>query len=54
MHLAIVPVIWLLALGIERLVPYSWRTHSLLGLTLFFALLDLAAWAEALNTFYYR
>jgi hypothetical protein len=54
MHLAIVPTIWLLALGIEQLVPLRWRTHSLFALTLLFGLIDIAAWAGALSNFYYR
>ncbi len=31
MHMAIVPTIWLLALGFARLVPRRWHTYSLLG-----------------------
>ncbi|MFL5800525.1 MAG: hypothetical protein ACJ8CR_02150 [Roseiflexaceae bacterium] len=52
MHLAIVPTVWLLALGFERVVPRRWRAHSLLGLVLFFAALDLAALGGALSDFY--
>jgi hypothetical protein len=53
-HLAIVPTIWLLVLGVERLTPRSWRMQSLFILTLLFALIDTAAWAGALSGFYYR
>jgi hypothetical protein len=53
-HLAIVPTIWLLALGIERLTPHRWRAQSLFALTLIFALIDTAAWAGALSGFYYH
>jgi hypothetical protein len=52
MHLAIVPTVWLLMLGFERLAPRRWRTHSLLAPVLFFATLDLAALVGALSNFY--
>jgi hypothetical protein len=52
-HLTIVPTIWLLALGVERLTPTRWRAHCLFGLILLFALIDTAAWAGALSGFYY-
>jgi hypothetical protein len=54
LHLAIVPTVWLLILGIERITPPRWRPHSLLALTLLFLLIDTAAWAGALSNFYYR
>src|SRR5262249_4864472 len=53
-HLAIVPTIWLLILGIERLAPQRWRAQGLFALALLFALIDIAAWAGALSAFYYR
>jgi len=53
-HLAIVPTIWLLALGVERLAPRRWRAQSLFVLTLLFALIDVAAWGGVLSNFYYR
>jgi hypothetical protein len=54
LHLVIVPTIWLLALGFERLAPRRWRDYSLLGLALFFALLDALAWAVVLSNVFYR
>jgi 4-amino-4-deoxy-L-arabinose transferase-like glycosyltransferase len=54
LHLAIVPVVWLLTLGFERLLPSRWRAHSLLGLVVFFALLDVVSWANVLSSFFYR
>jgi hypothetical protein len=53
-HLAIVPTIWLLILGIERLVPQRWRMTTLFALTLLFIVIDTAAWAGALSNSYYR
>ena len=53
-HLAIVPTIWLLILGIERLAPQRWRMTTLFALTLLFILIDTAAWAGALSASYYR
>jgi hypothetical protein len=53
-HMVIVPTVWLLVIGIERLAPRQWRGYSLLGLTLFFVAIDLVAWAGALSAFYYR
>jgi hypothetical protein len=53
-HLAIVPTIWLLMLGVERLVPRRWRAQSLFALTSLFVLIDTAAWAGALSSHYYR
>jgi hypothetical protein len=54
LHLAIVPTVWLLILGIKRLAPPRWQEHSLLALTLLFMLIDITAWAGALSNFYYR
>jgi hypothetical protein len=54
MHLALVPTVWLLVLGVERLVPSRWRAHALIALALFFAVLDTVSWAEILIGFYYR
>jgi len=52
-HLAIVPTIWLLVLGFERLTPRRWRVYSLLGLVLFFVLIDTVAWLGTLSVFFY-
>jgi hypothetical protein len=52
LHMAVVPTVWLLALGFERLTPRRWRAQSLLGLVLFFATLDLAALVGVLSYFY--
>jgi hypothetical protein len=49
-----IPTIWLLMVGIERLAPKRRRGQSLFALTLFFAVLDVAAWSVALSTTYYR
>jgi hypothetical protein len=54
LHLAIIPTVWLLMCGIERLAPERWRRQSLFALTLFFALLDVTAWSVALSTTFYR
>lgn len=54
MHLAIVPTIWLLVLGFERLWPRRWRAQSLFALIVLFALIDTAAWAGALIGLYVR
>jgi 4-amino-4-deoxy-L-arabinose transferase-like glycosyltransferase len=53
-HMALLPTIWLLMLGVKRLAPRRWRAQSLFTLTLLFALLDTAAWAGALSGLYYR
>jgi len=52
MQLAIVPTIWLLMLGFERLVPRRWQVTGLLGLVLFFVALDLATLGGALSDVY--
>lgn len=53
MHLALLPNVWLLALGFQGLAPVRWRRWAVLGLVMFFAGLDLAAWMITLIDFYY-
>jgi hypothetical protein len=54
LHLAIVPTVWLLVLGVRQLVPLRCKNLSLIALVLLFILIDIAAWAGALTNVYYR
>jgi hypothetical protein len=54
LHLVIIPAIWLLTLGFERLFPRRWRAYGLLGLGIFFVVIDTVAWAAILSNVFYR
>ncbi|NTU80932.1 MAG: hypothetical protein HGA45_16390 [Chloroflexales bacterium] len=51
---AIVPTIWLLALGLARITPLAYRRATLYALVGFFACLDIAAWLWTITGYYYR
>jgi hypothetical protein len=53
MFWAIVPHIWLLALGLLWLVPLRWRNIGAVTLFCFFVALDLSVWAWTMINFYY-
>lgn len=53
MFWAMLPHLWLLALGWQGLFPARWRGASPLALLALFVALDLLAWAVVLSGFYY-
>jgi hypothetical protein len=52
MFWAMIPAIWLLALGVQRLVPASWRARMPWLLVVFFVAADLSAMAALFDAFY--
>jgi hypothetical protein len=52
MFSALIPTVWLLALGYQGLLPSGWRRFSLFALLAFFLLLALAALAWAIPGYY--
>lgn len=52
MFWALVPTLWLFALGLSWLVPVRWRRVAVMGLVGFFICLDLAAWLWTIVRFY--
>lgn len=53
MHLAMLPMLWLLILGVQGLCRERWQGWAVLVLVAFFVLLDTVAWAYTLLQFYY-
>jgi hypothetical protein len=53
MFWAIVPAIWLIALGIQGVLPERWRAYGPAALVGFFFILNTLAWAIALINVYY-
>jgi hypothetical protein len=53
MFWAMLPHLWLLALGWQGIAPARWRCHSPLVLLGLFAILDIVAWVFSLTTAYY-
>ncbi len=54
MHLVLLPIVWLLVLGIQGLLPQRWQPVALFSLVGGFVVLDIFAWAVILPTYYYR
>jgi hypothetical protein len=53
MFWAMVPAIWLIALGIQGVLPERWRAYGPAALVGFFFILNTLAWAIALINVYY-
>ena len=51
MFWAMLPAIWLLALGLQQLAPARWRSHSLWGLVAVLAVSNLTALATLVQVF---
>jgi hypothetical protein len=50
----ITPLLWLLALGWQNLMPASWRPYSLPMLIALFVIFDISTWALTFPNFFYR
>ena len=53
-YVAIIPVLWLMALGAEALVPRRWAHYALWLLVGVMLCLDIAAWAVVIPSYYYQ